>query len=694
MTINASDHTTVLMKGHTQMNYQTVHTDELSVCSKSIALIPWPTDVAVMPNADVTLFSGTVVESETVPDKHGFLARELADELTHATGGDWRATRGIAWVGVIYLTIDSDREPQSYTLDIHTDSQGDGAVSIIGGDLDGLRYGVQTLRQMLRQCGGTLPVMQVNDHPQYPVRGYYLDVTRGRVPTLDWLKEWACRLELCKYNQLHLYIEHSFAFQNLSEAWRGLDPLTPEQIMEYDAFCAERGIELVPSVSTFGHLYAVLRTHGMRALGEFPKDADRPFSFIERQEHHTLNILLDESFTLSTSLIDQYLPLFSSKKFNIGADETFDLGKGRSRVEAKRVGVGAMYASYVNRLCDYLTSRGHEPVLWGDVALEHPDALSGINSNATLLNWLYDPDVEDDKVRQMADAGVNQYVCPAVHAWNCMLPLTHDAWRNIERMSTYGMRYGASGFLLTDWGDYGHVNDPRLSIPGMMYGAECSWRHEHGSFIDINRRVGLLAFGDETGQVMRVWDELNQQAAFSWYDVVRFLELDYGDGTLNQDVLATFATIGSEHEHVVSTANTLDEARRLFLTSAKSRLSAVPTRPCAMPRMQRTLTTARGRSVLGIGSDMASVLPRAAAGQDLLDACGWWLAVDAGVIQPDDSARAAMRDPNKLAVDLERWFEGYRIMWRQVSQESEVTRIGSVIWRLSDMLRCVGRKTA
>ena len=35
-------------------------------------------------------------------------------------------------------------------------------------------------------------------------------------------------------------------------------PITPEEILELDAYCKERHIELAPSISTFGHLYKML----------------------------------------------------------------------------------------------------------------------------------------------------------------------------------------------------------------------------------------------------------------------------------------------------------------------------------------------------------------------------------------------------------------------------------------------------
>ncbi|KAB7790139.1 beta-N-acetylhexosaminidase [Bifidobacterium leontopitheci] len=360
--------------------------------------------------------------------------------------------------------------PQSYRLTIAPTG-----VTIVGADAAGVRNGVQTLRQIIRQCGAALPQLTIEDRPAYAVRGYYLDATRGRVPTLAWLKQWADLLCLYKYNQLQLYIEHTFMFDGLSEAWRGTSPLKPADIVAFDDYCADRGIELVPSVSTFGHHYMALRTRELRRLSEFPEDADRAYSFIERQRHHTLNITEPDSLALSLKLIDDYLQLFRTRKFNICGDETFDLGRGRSHAEAERRGVATMYAEYVSTLCEHLSERGYEPMFWGDIAVEHPEILTMLPANVTLLNWLYAPAIGDDKVRLVAQSGATQYVCPAVWCWNALLPRLDDAWNNISRLARYGVTYGAAGYLVTDWGDYGHVNDPRMAVPGLLYGAQAAW---------------------------------------------------------------------------------------------------------------------------------------------------------------------------------------------------------------------------
>lgn len=111
---------------------------------------------------------------------------------------------------------------------------------------EGLFNGVQTLRQLIIQYGNLPAVLYIEDYPQIPVRGWFMDVTRGRIPKLSYLKEMADRCSLYKINQMHLYIEHTFLFDGLSETWRDDTPLTAQDILEFDEYCAQRNIELVP----------------------------------------------------------------------------------------------------------------------------------------------------------------------------------------------------------------------------------------------------------------------------------------------------------------------------------------------------------------------------------------------------------------------------------------------------------------
>ena len=664
-------------------------------------IIPEPNSMTVGEGVVSLPYAGRVNESIAIGDGDYLLAHQLVADIRSTTGLDWDVATGDMWPGFISLHIaDSDASeeagtPGAYTLTIDIDG-----IAITGCDFEGVRNGVQTLRQLIRQNGAVLPVLQIEDAPAYRIRGYYLDATRGRVPTLAWLKQWADKLCLYKYNQLQLYIEHTFAFDDMSETWRGSSPLTPADILEFDQYCANLGIELVPSVSTFGHQYVAMRTQELRELGEFPEDADRPFSFIERMRHHTLNVADDRAFAFSTQLVDSYLQLFRTKRFNICADETFDLGKGQSKQEAQRVGVATLYATYVGKLCEHLSQQGHEPMFWGDIAIEMPEILETLPNNVTLLNWQYDPEATDEKIQLVAKAGAKQIVCPAVWGWNALLPRIDDAWNNIARIARYGIDCGAEGMLVTDWGDFGHVNDPRMAVPGMIFGAQYAWNpagdttesivkdtDENSAENDLLARISRVEYGDCSARFVALLRNASAQAVFTWRELVEYLELDDGAGNCNTDVAQTIPCL-TERLANQGTALTLREARDRMMRNMATTIERIPQ---ANRKLQQCMVEIAPIMAHTGKSSIAAAVRIAMEGQLLLNRVGFALADAHGVRDAHDVDDRQPSDYRTLARELECWCEAYAKEWAVTSQPSELHRIQETVWKAADELRRISK---
>ena len=665
------------------------------------AIIPEPNSMTVGEGVVSLPYAGRVNESIAIGDGDYLLAHQLVADIRSATGLDWDVATGDMWPGFISLHIaDSDASeeagiPGAYTLTIDIDG-----IAITGCDFEGVRDGVQTLRQLIRQNGAVLPVLQIEDAPAYRIRGYYLDATRGRVPTLAWLKQWADKLCLYKYNQLQLYIEHTFAFDGMSETWRGSSPLTPADILEFDQYCANLGIELVPSVSTFGHQYVAMRTQELRELGEFPEDADRPFSFIERMRHHTLNVADDRAFAFSTQLVDSYLQLFRTKRFNICADETFDLGKGQSKQEAQRVGVATLYATYVGKLCEHLSQQGREPMFWGDIAIEMPEILETLPNNVTLLNWQYDPEATDEKIQLVAKAGAKQIVCPAVWGWNALLPRIDDAWNNIARIARYGIDCGAEGMLVTDWGDFGHVNDPRMAVPGMIFGAQYAWNpagdtaesivkdtDENSAENDLLARVSRVEYGDCSARFVALLRSASAQAVFTWRELVEYLELDDGTGNCNTDVAQTIPCL-TERLANPENALTLREARDRMMRNMATTIERIPQ---ANRKLQQCMVEIAPIMAHTGKPGIAAAVRIAMEGQLLLNRVGFALAGAHDVRDAHDVDDQQPSDCCALARDLECWCEAYAKEWAVTSQPSELHRIQETVWKAADELRRISK---
>ena len=83
---------------------------------------------------------------------------------------------------------------------------------------------------------GRLPCLEIYDFPRFEQRGYMLDVSRCRVPTMETLKHLVDVLARLRYNQLQLYMEHAFAYEGHETVWEDASPYTPEDIQALDGY--------------------------------------------------------------------------------------------------------------------------------------------------------------------------------------------------------------------------------------------------------------------------------------------------------------------------------------------------------------------------------------------------------------------------------------------------------------------------
>lgn len=341
----------------------------------------------------------------------------------------------------------------------------------------GLFYGIQTLRQLLSQSGEVCPACEIQDSPDFAVRGFYHDVTRSAVPTLETLCALVDKMSFYKLNQLQLYVEHTFAFARHCDIWQGADPLSAEEVLRLQDYCEARHVELVPSVSTFGHFYTALRSKRLEDLNELDvKASEQPFSFYDRMAHYTLNPSDPRSIQLVAEILEDYLPLFHSRYANICCDETFDLGKGKNASLVKEpADVKKLYVGFLKKIMAVVVRLGKVPMFWGDIIGEDRDLIQELPEGAIPLEWDYGPECNRWDTSKLAEAVKTFYVCPGTTVWNRWLCDVCTGQKNILNYARKGHKHGATGLLNTNWGDFGNVNLLATSWYGMVYGAACSW---------------------------------------------------------------------------------------------------------------------------------------------------------------------------------------------------------------------------
>lgn len=377
-----------------------------------------------------------------------------------------------------------------------------GRVVVAAGGGAGLFYGVQTLTQILRTAGASWPALEMTDAPQFGLRGFHLDVSRGKVPTLATLKGVVERLAHFKINQLQLYIEHTFAFAFDPRISEGCSPLTADEIRELDRFCALHHVELVPSIASYGHMARILSLPEHRSLAEIAPENDwADLAWKDRARGATLDATQPESRRLLESMYAELLPLFSSRWVNVCADETFDLGRGRGAARAERIGVGRLYLEHLHWLHELCGRYGKGVMFWGDVVRNHPNLLKEIPAGAVVLHWTYARDPDCETTATFCGAGLPTVVCPSTCAWARFLSGVGTAESNIRTLARSAQQHGAQGLLNTEWGDEGHANALSGSWHPIVTGAAMAWNVNGPDPEAFDRAFDFLLFGSTAGPV-------------------------------------------------------------------------------------------------------------------------------------------------------------------------------------------------
>jgi len=438
----------------------------------------------------------------------------------------WRASVGVAPAGIHLNRDDSSsaRDTRAPKKEFYALTISKNGIEISFREAGGARAATATLRQLLRQYGRRLPCLKIRDWPCFPRRGVMLDISRGRVPKLETLLELAEHLADFKINELQLYTEHTFAHRKYKSVWQSWGALTGEEIRKLDVRCRQLGIDLVPNQNSFGHLRYFLEDPRLRKLAEVPgpyEDASK--EFVRRPT--TLAPNHPGTLPFLRGLYDELLPNFSSRFFNVGCDETWDLGRDQSKKLCATKGQGRVYLDFLRKIHREVSRRRRTMMFWGDIVLKYPKLIielakfsrssrresahfnqSGLTSTATssiiALNWGYMANHPFNREAALfAKSKIPFYVCPGTSTWQTLIGRHDNALANLRAAARAGCQHGAIGYLITDWGDGGHPQPLAVSYLPLLAGASLAW-NEKG--FDEKRLLPVLSrdvFADSTGKV-------------------------------------------------------------------------------------------------------------------------------------------------------------------------------------------------
>jgi hexosaminidase len=420
--------------------------------------------------------------------------------------GSPRSSFAGRWLEQRKTALGPELKSEGYILDVDRDG-----VVIIAESPAGRFYGVMTLLQLLERNkrSVTVPGLFIRDWPFQKMRGITDDLSRGQVSTTDNFKKIIRFLARYKLNVYSPYIEDIFHFKSYPQIGRGRGDLTAAEMRDLDAYAKRYHVQLIPIFETLGHWENIL------ILPEFARYAEFPGA-------HTLNVSDDAIYKMLDEMIGELSAAFSSPYFNIGADESWDVGLGASKQRVAASDLATVHAEHYRKLFAILKKYKKKPMMYGDILLNNPTILEKIPKDVTIVDWHYSASEHYPSPEILRNAGFPYVVSPAVWSFTGPFPNYINTFVNVENLDRDGFANSSLGILTSNWNDYGGEALRELNYYGYAWTAECAWaplRATTSSFNTTffekffgNRHAGLLGqaiytlLSDPVNQIN--WNEL------------------------------------------------------------------------------------------------------------------------------------------------------------------------------------------
>ncbi len=461
---------------------------------RPLLLVPQPREARLEQSVVLTRGISIVVPSDSAD---AFAARELRQTLQDA-GVPIAKDAGSARVQLLRASSAAAKSLMDRT---HTEfspaMQEEGylivhagmTLTVIGGSPSGVFYGAQTVKQLVSGTGthATLDMASIRDWPAMRYRGFHDDLSRGPVPTLDFMKRQLRTFAAYKINVYSPYFEQTLEYRSNPLIGPPGGTISRTDIAELVAYAQRYHIDVVPEQEAFGHLHHALKYELYGALAETPHG-------------HVLAPGQPGSMALIKQWFAEIDTMFPSKYVHIGADETFELGRGQTAEIIKRDSIGPVYLGFLRDIVQAIKRPGKKYLFWGDVAVHHPNLVSSLPKEMVAVAWSYGASASFDReITPFTNAGIETWVAPGVSSWNRVYPNNNIAFVNIRNFVRDGQRLGAKGLLNTSWDDDGESLFSQ-TWAGVLFGAAAGWQPGESSIEQFQKSFGHAFYRDTSGR--------------------------------------------------------------------------------------------------------------------------------------------------------------------------------------------------
>ncbi len=485
----------------------------VSYAQGTLHLIPMPREVTAKGDQSI---SGVEVVCTGCDPEDSFAADDLRQTLAQeaiilpASGTGLRVVLKRSGAG-----FPAPMQAEGYTI-----TAGPGTLTLTGATAAGVFYAAQTAKQLIGLDTAGHPVLHaadIRDWPAMRYRGLHDDESRGPVDTLEFQKKLIRTLAAYKDNVYSPYFEHiqQYASNPLPAPPGG--SISAQDARELTAYARQYHVTVIPEQEAFGHLHHNLLYEQYSNLAETPHGA-----VLAPGQPGSLQVITQ----MFTELAADYPGPF----LHIGADETVDLGLGRTKAAVDSQGLAPVYLDFLQRIDTALTPLHRRLLFWGDIAQDSPGLLKALpasfKANTVAVAWWYNPRPQGfaKYIQPFTEAGFETWVAPGINNWSRVYPNYNTGLSNIQEFTRDGQAEGADGQLNTIWYDDGEALAAN-NWYGILFGAAAAWQPGTSSIPVFQASYGPIFHGDLTGKLDQA--QLEIMAA---HDVLK-LQAKVGDGS-------------------------------------------------------------------------------------------------------------------------------------------------------------------
>lgn len=381
----------------------------------------------------------------------------LEEKLQAEFRPDGVAVRGIGEAKALQVT----READGYVIAYSQPVEFFRGLAIVA---DGIRSG---------KCADTL------QKRYFTTCGMMLDVSRGRVITVETAKDLLEYMALMGLNMMMLYTEDTYVMEKYPYFGYQKGAYTREELREIDRYALQFGIELIPCIQTLSHLATALR---WEYAGKFKDTAN------------TLYVGKEETYEFIRDMFRTVKECFTTHRIHIGLDEAGDVGTGKKRKLEGYIPAFELLTQHLQRVCEIAAEEGLDPMMWSDMFFKFgklggdydytsriPEGFAKeLPENIEMVYWDYcydNGEVTDLFLKKHAEElGRKTIFAGGIWTWNRMTTNYDKTFSTANGQLGICKKHGVKDVFATVWCNTNSLFNLYSILPGLQMWAEHCYR--------------------------------------------------------------------------------------------------------------------------------------------------------------------------------------------------------------------------